>query len=405
MNALKDRLTKLRLETGSTPKAVPEVDNIRTLRERIEQLRVRGQGAKPLPQRDDANLAKVLGGRLVQPGLIIIDQRIAPNAWHGDTLILGDLGERVSRLLGLPVEGDSNIAFLDTETTGLAGGTGTVAFMVGLARPEGSGLLIRQLLLTAFEGEPALLEALKDWLNNTHVLVSFNGKSFDAPLLSTRFRLLGRVDPLPSLQHLDLLHLVRRAFSDRWRDCRLQTAEKKLLGFARVDDLPGSEAPAAWLAWLRQAQSGMLKRVAEHNYHDLVSMIAMVGSLEACYRDPLAWHANPLAPQGLAAPLVEKHYDYLVANQHRLEEPALVELARWARRRCDWPISVAIWQVLSDRAHPEALARLAKYYEHVARDLNAALRYTETLLKIEPHEPDHAHRARRLERKLRAHSA
>src|SRR5690606_31598786 len=130
------------------------------------------------------------------------------------------------------------MVFLDTETTGLAGGTGTVAFLIGLGRVEAGHLVVRQFWLTSFAGERDLLAAAGDWVDGVDGMVTYNGRSFDLPLVATRCRLAGASDRFSGLRHLDLLGPTRRAFARRWEDCRLTTAERRLLRFERVDDLP-----------------------------------------------------------------------------------------------------------------------------------------------------------------------
>ena len=130
----------------------------------------------------------------------------------------------------------------------------------------------RQLLITTLAGEAAMLDCFASWLRPDTVLVSYNGKSYDAPLLKTRFRMLRRASPLEGLAHVDLLHPVRRRWRGAWENCRLATAERQLLDVVREDDLPGSEAPAAWLGFLRGGSAAPLHRVAHHNSQDLRSL-------------------------------------------------------------------------------------------------------------------------------------
>jgi uncharacterized protein YprB with RNaseH-like and TPR domain len=166
---------------------------------------------------------------------------------------------------------------IDTETTGLAGGTGTRAFMIGAAHWEPNGRLrIRQLTITTMAAETAMLQTFAGWLRDDTVLVSYNGKSYDAPLLATRYRLARLPNPLTGLGHLDLLHPVRRRWKGVWENCRLATAERQLLGVVRDDDLPGSEAPAAWLTYLRGGPATNLRRVAHHNAQDLRSLAGVL---------------------------------------------------------------------------------------------------------------------------------
>ncbi len=169
----------------------------------------------------------------------------------------------------------------DTETTGLAGGTGTRAFMIGTADWIDGRFRIRQLTLTTMAAETAMLRTFAEWLDTDTVLVSYNGKCYDAPLLATRYRLARLPNPLTGLGHLDLLHPVRRHWKHQWPNCRLATAERQLLGVVREDDLPGSEAPAAWLTYLRGGSARNLRRVAAHNAQDLKSLAGVLVRMAA----------------------------------------------------------------------------------------------------------------------------
>ena len=160
----------------------------------------------------------------------------------------------------------------DTETTGLAGGTGTRAFMIGAADWHAGGLRLRQLMISSMAAEAAMLEAFAAWLQPDSVLVSYNGRCYDAPLLSTRYRLARQRNPLAGLAHADLLFPVRRRFRGIWENCRLATVEKNWLRVLREDDLPGAEAPRAWLDYLRGGSARDLRRVLQHNDRDLVSL-------------------------------------------------------------------------------------------------------------------------------------
>lgn len=184
----------------------------------------------------------------------------------------------------------SRLLAIDTETTGLAGGTGTRAFMIGVADLDDGRLRVRQLIITTLGGEAAMLRIFCGWLRPDHVLVSYNGRSYDRPLLSTRLRLSRLRDPLPALAHLDLLHVTRRAYRGVWPNCRLATAERELLGVVRDDDLPGSEAPAAWLTYLRGGSSTDLNRVTTHNDQDLRSLMGLVAHFATTARESCEGH-------------------------------------------------------------------------------------------------------------------
>ena len=170
-----------------------------------------------------------------------------------------------------------DLLFFDTETTGLAGGTGTRAFMIGAADwhahpQQGEGLRIRQLLMTTMAAETAMLREFAGWLQPGTVFSSYNGRCYDAPLLKTRYRLARQRCPITPLDHVDLLFPTRRRYRGTWENCRLATIERQLLQIVREDDLPGSEAPAAWLNYLRGGSAVNLRRVAEHNHQDVVTL-------------------------------------------------------------------------------------------------------------------------------------
>ena len=194
------------------------------------------------------------------------------------------------------------LLFFDTETTGLAGGTGTRAFMIGAADwhldpVHGDGLRVRQLLMTTMAAESAMLQAFTGWLQEKNtVLSSYNGRCYDAPLLKTRYRLARQGDPITVLDHVDLLFPTRRRYRGSWENCRLATIERELLRIVREDDLPGSQAPAAWLDYLRGGSALNLRRVAAHNHQDVVTLALLMLRLvevEATGEEILPFVAEP----------------------------------------------------------------------------------------------------------------
>lgn len=175
----------------------------------------------------------------------------------------------------------SRMLFFDTETTGLAGGVGTRAFMIGAAHWVEGKLVVRQLLTATLGAEAAMLDMFRSWLSDETILVSYNGKSYDAPLLRARFRLARMGDPTLGREHVDLLHPTRRRYRGVYENCRLATIERQVLGIVREDDLPGSEAPAAWLGYLRGGSSELLRRVGQHNHQDVVTLATLARHLAA----------------------------------------------------------------------------------------------------------------------------
>lgn len=167
--------------------------------------------------------------------------------------------------------------FLDTETTGLGGGAGVVAFLVGLAFFDAERrLCIEQFLLRSPADEPAMLSALAERLGAADCWVSFNGKTFDLPLLSSRF-VMNRLSPPAPRPHLDLLHVARRLHRDRVKKCRLVTLESEVLGFERGPDIDGGDIAARYGHFLRTGDEEALRAVVEHNFWDVITMAALVG--------------------------------------------------------------------------------------------------------------------------------
>ncbi len=265
MNALASKLRNLRREAGITHVAAraspPQMPA--DLR-RLLQLRARNASAHfTLPSRD-----REVPGAEIAPGLRYTEAWLD---WPPPATSIDARFARVER----PVT-CVHLLHFDTETTGLAGGTGTRAFMIGAADWVGARFRIRQLTITTMAGEAAMLRTFASWIHAQTVLVSYNGKCYDSPLLATRYRLARMSNPLLGLQHLDLLHPVRRHWKGVWENCRLATAERQLLGVVREDDLPGAEAPAAWLTYLRGGSAANLRRVAQHNAQDLTSLAGVL---------------------------------------------------------------------------------------------------------------------------------
>jgi len=305
--------------------------------------------------------------------------------------------------------------FLDTETTGLAGGTGTVAFLIGLGWFEGDAFVTRQLFARDYAEERATLLALRELLGGKRFLVSFNGKAFDANLLATRFIMNRLSDPLAGLPHLDLLHPSRRLFSHRLADRRLGTLEAALLGFEREGDVPGSEIPQRYFDWLRRRDGQLMADVFEHNRLDILSLAALAahlaelidpaGETSRCHpADRLAAarlffaRACPNEAVQLLDPLVG------CASAETARDAAR-ELSLHYRRQGQWPAAVAIWEEMLRRDGNDrfALVELAKWCEHRQRDFVQALALTERAGsgRLSPEaRASLARRRERLERKL-----
>lgn len=308
--------------------------------------------------------------------------RWAADARHGRVSLGGPGLDR--RLRGwaaraLPAEaraGDGPVVYLDTETTGLAGGTGTLVFLVGLGVHDDDGFAVEQFVLPGPQYERGYLEAIEQRLRTASALVSYNGASFDLPLLRTRFALHGLGDPTDGVPHLDLLPLARRLFRERLPDCRLNTIEDEVLGVRRGrQDVPGAEVPMRYRAFLRTRDATGLRGVLEHNRIDIVALTAFRVWLEARV-DP-----GPDLDPGVAFALARwldhagesaTALAHLMMVEHDDVESAW-EAARLLRRAGRTAEALDRWRRLAASGDPRGWVELAKHFEHRERDPVAAL--------------------------------
>jgi len=270
--------------------------------------------------------------------------------------------------------------FLDTETTGLAGGSGTYAFLVGVAWWEGGGLEIEQFFLREYSEERSLLFALRERIAEHPVLVTFNGKSFDWPLLETRYRMSRKISvPAPSA-HLDFLHPARNLWRLRLGSVRLSELERHVLGSDRGTDVPSGLIPQIYFDYVRGGSPEGLVPVFHHNQMDLRGLAALSSRILSLLSD-----AENLGQDGLelfgVSRICEKRgehgrarklYEKSIASflPTETDRAARRSLARLAKREGDFDLACELWKnALGNSRHGyEAYEHLAIYYEHKARD-------------------------------------
>lgn len=277
------------------------------------------------------------------------------------------------------------LAFLDTETSGLAGGTGTYAFLVGAARFVGGEFRLMQFFMRDPAEEPALLEGLAEFLAPCRGLVTFNGKAFDIPLLSTRYALHRIPVPYKDYSHLDLLPLARRLWRDRLPSRALKYLEENILQAPRTaDEVPGYEIPWLYFDYLRTRDAGPLKGVFYHNAMDVVAMAGLLSHVSAMLTDPFNGHVE----HGLDFVALGKLFEDLdrweeaARLYERGLESELTEADFWVavkrlsilqKRRGDLEQALHWWEQAAGSGHLYAFIELAKYCEHQRRDVQAAL--------------------------------
>lgn len=392
----------------------------------------RGGGVSGQPGDDAGRAAELARLRAVlQRAEAAADARSAPVPAGGAPLRLervetphGPAFRRVEALALPPgfreVAGSRGTVFLDTETTGLAGGTGTYVFLVGLGRLTGGAFRITQYFLPDLDAEPAFLAAVRAEVEGARELVTYNGRTFDLPLLETRYLLQRAPWWGPGIPHRDLYPLARALWRGRAPDCRLTTLEAAVLALDRGDDLPAWAVPQLYFRYLRTRDRWLLPRLFLHNRWDLVALAGLRARAEALLAGPRPGH-DPREYLGAARWLERADPGrsaafYRAALEGPLPEPlrllACWRLGRLCRRQGRPEEALRLWGSLA--AHPAAplglLVDLAKLREHVARDFAGALEAARRALgRVEPEVAPELrelarealrHRIRRLERRL-----
>ena len=174
--------------------------------------------------------------------------------------------------------------FLDTETTGLAGGSGTYAFLVGVGRITPQGFRVRQFFMRDFGEEASQLSALTEHLKQFEVMITYNGRTYDQPLLETRYRMVRQRPPFSSLEHLDLLFGARRLWNLRFDSCRLVELENQILGVERQGDLPGELIPYVYFEYVRTHEIFRLLPVFHHNAIDILTLACLTAIVPRAFR-------------------------------------------------------------------------------------------------------------------------
>ena len=276
--------------------------------------------------------------------------------------------------------------FLDTETTGLAGGTGTYAFLVGLGFFQNDLFKVKQYFMRDFHEEKALLFSLQSDLKKFDCVVSYNGKRFDIPLLNTRFIVNQTKFGFENLLHLDLLYPTRRVWKRRLGNCSLSNIESCILNLYRKSDVPGEMVPQIYFDFVRLGETQLLKKVFDHNVYDIVSMVSLLKALCICFENPeIEKILDPVDLYSLGRFHFmlgenEKSLSFFkLASKGKLDDELKLEMGRCYslahKRLGDWDNASKIWYNLIQN-HPENLfsyQELAKFHEHKTKDYSKAL--------------------------------
>jgi uncharacterized protein YprB with RNaseH-like and TPR domain len=408
------------------------------LRHRLKKLGVqkgaRHVTARPKPHRSTTIEALIEGeiiGTDYGPCFVHIE-RYAPDHVHG-IYTVGELLQQSRWVAGRLADYDDEIdlsrtVFIDTETTGLAGGTGTLAFLIGVGTFEEDGsFVIRQFFLRSPAEEPALLLYLSEWLDQFEAVVSFNGRGFDLPVLQTRFTLHRLRPQILRAPHLDLLTPARRVWRGRLESCSLKSLEYSVLDIHRDQiDVDGSLIPQMYIDYVRTGDASEMPRILYHNAYDIVSMVTLATRLIQIFDEDRSsaltaadlyalgkWHADHAKhaqAERYLRQALEDLSDALIVQQASLR---LSLLYKQLDRRVD---AIGLWEAVAHASQSDALSsieaciELAKYYEWHDINLELALAWTIRARELAASLPDRFtreekladinHRLARLQRKL-----
>jgi uncharacterized protein YprB with RNaseH-like and TPR domain len=389
-----------------------------------------------------ARAAITLGGAVIERSeglVIVVDREYRAGMLHGRrsideiTSIINDGAEAMTLMAEAwpSAKGiGGRLLFIDLETTGLFGGAGTQAFLIGCAAVDGDAIRIRQFLLPGFEHERAVLAEVQAWSKNHGALCTYNGRTFDVPLVETRFMFHRLPCPLDGVPHLDMLHAARRLWRQRPMtagpdpddaSCSLAVLEKHIAGVHRVGDVPGYEIPSRFFRFVRDGDARPLEAVLEHNRLDLLSLAVILSRAITLITKGPAEARTAQEAYGLArvyeragacdnaeASLIKTiEFAGRVGAEPEVHGEALRRLARIRRRARRVHEAAEAWRELAAlprcaaSLRREAKEALAIHHEHRSKNLDVARQHALDLLADLDANPVRVrHRLDRLERKL-----
>ena len=283
--------------------------------------------------------------------------------------------------------------FIDTETTGLAGGTGTLPFLIGIGSFSDNQFIIEQYMMRDYDEETAVLKALEPRFKQAEYIVSYNGKSYDLNIICTRLILNRIVNYLNDLHHFDLLYTVRRIWGPRLQDCSLINVEREILNFYRDDDIPGYMIPHIYFKYIKSGNGKNLDQVFRHNRLDILTLAVLAGRTANIYLDPEKCLEYPRDFASIARSYeslgeLDKAalcYKKAIQNEHFQSdrEQILYRLGFLYKRRLLWRQANDIWDYIISNYTDSLTAyeELAKYYEHKKRDFRKASEIVNKALK------------------------
>lgn len=289
-----------------------------------------------------------------------------------------------------------NICFLDTETTGLSHGAGTVAFLVGIGFFAREHFVVRQYLMRDYDEEVFLLSHVAEHMASSRMLCTFNGASFDLPLLESRYTLQRMREIYPEEKpHLDLLPIARRVWKMRLKTCNLRSVEEAVLHLFRKDDLPGALVPQQYFSFLKTKDVALLEGILQHNAQDIISLAHILDRLVRLHDEPLlAQNPEDLFSLGRVwekrGKAAGARLCYRAADKGSVSLLARGKMADSYRRAGDWEAAAQVYatMIASRQGGIGPLIALAKLYEHHIVDLPMALEYTRRAIVLAGDRPE-----------------
>ena len=282
--------------------------------------------------------------------------------------------------------------FIDTETTGLAGGTGTFTFLIGAGKFENELFHLKQFFLHDPTEEPAQLFAFEEFIAGCTIVITFNGKSFDIPLLNTRFLTHGWRLPLHDFMHIDLLLLARRLWRERLPSRTLGNIEAQILDITRsLEDIPGWMIPQIYFDYLRLGEINSINKVFYHNSMDVLSLASLLNYILYIFINPTNAPTKQVEDYIALAKFFEdlglhehatKLYLHALSQNHTHSgyTDTLNRLALIYKRQENYPQAMQLWELAANSKSVLAHIELAKYYEHRIHDYEKAIYWTEAAL-------------------------
>lgn len=394
-----------------------------SVKEKLERLISLTGGAKHPPKRAAAEAV----GPLRRDPFRFIENPYALGTRYGDVAIALGLEITGKALAFLSHDEEFELLtlesalFLDLETTGLAGGTGTLPFLVGMGYFRDGKFKVAQYFLSEMADEDAMIRELAGFIRDMGFksVVTYNGKAFDLPLLETRFALHRERFPLAGLPHLDFLFAARQLWKHKYESCRLFHLAKEIVRAERDEDIPGAEIPMRYFQYIRTGDESLIEPILYHNQEDILSLLGVViAGAMLLRRGQRADAADELDPMDLVG--VGRLYESAGDTErsaelfeHALKRNLSGELSIRVHRKLsshfkknrDWEKAVVLWKDLSRQDQLDAFRELAMYYEHREKKYEDALRAAEEGLAMSmglpgPHEQDFRKRLDRIRGKM-----